>query len=314
MNPLRALFLSLSRIPPAVMILLIVGLAVVVAMVINNQVGQQTHELEAQKAALEAKMSQKATVVYATKDIQEGATISSDALEEKQVDASTKPVDALESSGMAVGRIAKTSIAVGNIVSAHDLAPINLATGFESKIKDGYRAVTFGVDNTSGVAGFIAPGSHVDIIASVGSGADVKAAPILSDVEVIAVGTTYQRAPNSAAGAAAANPASSVTVGVSPVDANKLIKSNSSGKLYLTLRNDKDHTPVAVVDITSLYAKSHSASDVASLPPPPSSLPPLPQGGAGMPGLPALAPPPPKDHEVEQWAASKKDVITVPRM
>ncbi len=57
------------------------------------------------------------------------------------------------------------------------------------------RALTFGVDNNSGVAGFVNPDSRVDIIAMVGTGADTKAAPILSDVEVIAVGQLYQKSP-----------------------------------------------------------------------------------------------------------------------
>ncbi len=111
------------------------------------------------------------------------------------------------------------------------------------------RAVTFGVDNNSGVAGFVTPDSHVDVIAMVGAGADTKASAILSDVEIIAVGQLYQKSP----GQSAAMPSSSVTVCVSPEDANKLIKAISASKLYLTLRNDKDHTPVATVDVTSMF-------------------------------------------------------------
>jgi pilus assembly protein CpaB len=174
------------------------------------------------------------------------------------------------------------------------------------------RAVTFGVDNNSGVAGFITPESHVDIIGMVGTGSDTKAQPILSDVEIIAVGQVYQKTPGQAASA----PASSVTVAVSPEDATKLIKAILAGKLYLTLRNDKDHTPVATVDINALFPKS-AKGDLASLPPPsalpPPPLPGAPDVGGGMPGAMSTAPPPPPLHEIEMWSGSKKDVLSVPK-
>ena len=56
---------------------------------------------------------------------------------------------------MATARVAKAAIAAGQIVSQHDLAVSTITSlGFESRLKDGFRAVTFGVDNNSGVAGF----------------------------------------------------------------------------------------------------------------------------------------------------------------
>ena len=55
------------------------------------------------------------------------------------------------------------------------------------------RAITFGIDNNTGVAGFVNPESHVDIMSIVGAGADIKAQPILSDVEVIAVGQSFRK-------------------------------------------------------------------------------------------------------------------------
>jgi len=178
------------------------------------------------------------------------------------------------------------------------------------------RAVTFAVDNNSGVAGFVTPESHVDIVAMVGSAAETKAQPILSDVEVIAVGQMYQKTP----GQTTAVPASSVTVAVTPEDAQKLIKGVVAGKLYLTLRNDKDHTPVATVDVTSLFAKPAAPKNELAALPPPSALPPpplpgVPDAGPGVgPGaLPAAPPPPPPLHEIEVWSGSKKDVLSVPK-
>ena len=315
MNPLRALFLSLSRMPPAVMLLVIIGLAVVVTMMVTGKVSESEKTFEARKAELEQKANAKGRVVYTIKDIPEGQTIPSDALEEREIEQAKIPADAITSASLATGRVAKYGISTGQIVSQHDLAPQGISLGFESRLKEGMRAVTFGVDNNSGVAGFVTPESHVDIIGMVGQGAETKASPILSDVEVIAVGQIYQKAP----GQATAVPASSVTVAVSPEDATKLIKGIMAGKLYLTLRNEKDHTPVATVDITSLFPKPQVAKgELASLPPP-SALPPPPLPGApdvgmGGPGaMPAAPPPPPPLHEIEVWSGSKKDVLSVPK-
>lgn len=308
MNPLRALFLSLSRMPPAVMLLTIVGLAVVVTMMVTGKMSESQQQLDRERAALTAKQAEKVKVVYTTKDIPEGATISADALEEKDCEAGKVPMDALQASSSAIGRIAKYGIPAGQVVSQHDMVLTGVSVGFESKIKEGQRAVTFAVDNQSGVAGFVAPGSYCDIVGIAGNGRETKAAPILSDVEVVAVGTVYQKSSGSGA-----VPASSVTVALNPEDANKLIKAVTAGKLYLTLRNEKDHTPVAVTDVTNLFEKPPvPRSEVAALPPP-SALPPPPLPGAPSKLSEATPPPPPPLHEIELWSGSKKETLSVPK-
>ncbi len=314
MNPLRALVLQLSRIPIALLLVIIVVVAGVIAMGVTSIITESQKTYEARKAELEQKANAKGKVVYTVHDIAEGQPIPGDALEEKEIEQSKIPQDAITSASLATGRIAKYGILAGQIVSQHDLAPQGISLGFESKLKEGMRAVTMSIDNNSGVAGFVTPDSHVDVIAMVGTGADTKASPILSDVEVIAVGQLYQKSP----GQSAAMPSSSVTVTVSPDDATKLIKAISASKLYLTLRNDKDRTPVATVDVTSMFSSGPNGKPDDLALQPPSSLPPppLPGGpdlGGGMPGAMApAAPPPPPLHEVEIWSGSKKDVISVP--
>jgi len=314
MNPLQALILQLSRIPIALLLVIIIVIAGVIAWGVTGIISESQRTYEARKAEIEQKANAKGKVVYTIKDIAEGQPIPSDSLEEREIEQSKIPQDAITSSSLATGRIAKYGILAGQIVSQHDLAPQGISLGFESKLKEGKRALTFGIDNNTGVAGFVNPDSRVDIIAMVGSGADTKAAPILSDVDIIAVGQIYQKA----AGQSTAIPSSSVTVCVSPEDANKLIKAISASKLYLTLRNDKDHTPVATVDVTSMFSGNPSGKDDLAQLPAPSSLPPPPLPGApdmgnGMPGAMApAAPPPPPMHEIEIWRGGNKDVVSVP--
>ncbi|CAF0730922.1 unnamed protein product [Rotaria sordida] len=160
------------------------------------------------------------------------------------------------------------------------------------------RAVTFAVDANSGVAGFIAPDSHVDILGMAGSGADTRVAPILSDVQVVAVGQMFERQ--------AKKPSQSCWF---------------TSKLYLSLRNGSDHVPVATVDVTALYprpvkigATNSGEQTISTLAPPP-----LPDFNAGPMATTAFGsntaqtPTPPPLHEIEMWTGSKKDVVAVPK-
>jgi pilus assembly protein CpaB len=196
----------------------------------------------------------------------------------------------------------------GEPLSMRDVAAYAGTTGFQSKLQPGERAVTLAVDSNTGVAGFIVPDSHVDVMMQVGSAADTKTRPILSDVRVVASGTTYKRQP----GETTAVPTSNVTVAVTPGEASKLINGMSAGRIYLTLRSDKDHTPIAVSDVNSLFGKpaKPQIAESISLPAPP--LPPPSDGRADV-SLPApvAAPAPIPTHEVEQWQGDKRDVTAV---
>jgi pilus assembly protein CpaB len=268
-------------------------------------------EIDKNKNAYNSAVSQlnnkpKGMVLVLTKDVPEGGTITAECLETKQVELNRISDDMLTDPSQAVGRIAKFSLPTASYLSAHDLTIDHRPLGFQAKLREGERAITFAVDSTTGVAGFVTPDSNVDIIAQVGSGSEVKSAPILSDVRVVAVGTIYQKNP----GDTNAQPVSSVTVAVRPDDADKLINAMSAGRIYLTLRSDKDHTPVTVWNINSLFNKPHPPAAVGVIPPPP--LPPplavLPENNAA-----SFAPvaKPPSFHEVEQWSGGNKNIAQV---
>jgi len=302
--------------PPFLMLLIIVGLAVTATMLYMQQSSQKDAQLQSLKNAQTAEANQKGPVVYAAKDIPEGTEITADALEQREELVSKIPAGAMTSPSAGVGGLAAYPIQQGTMVLSNAVKARIATVGFEGKIKDGFRAVTFGIDSNAGVAGFVSPGAHVDILCITGSAAETKAAPVLSDVEVIAVGSTYRKAP----GETQATQAPSITVLVNPEDAEKLVKAVTAGKPYLTLRNEKDHTPLATVDITALFPKppkpEEAGGEVASSLPPP-SLPPPPLPGAPAPGADAGAanapPPPPPMHEIELWSGSKKEVLSVPQ-
>ncbi len=318
MNPLRSVLLALSRTPPAIMLTMIIGIAAVVSLVVVNEEANRSKNLDLTISDMQRKANQKTKVVYIVKDISEGSQIPAEALEEKEIELSRAPVDSVASSAMIIGRTAKFGMQAGQIASTHDLAPQGVQLGFESRLRAGQRAVTFAVDSNSGVAGFINPDSRVDIMGMAGAGAETRVAPILSDVEVIAVGQMFEKQGHGAT----ANPANSVTVAVSPEDTQKLIKAVAASKLYLALRNASDHAPVVTVDVTALFpvkadtTLTTTASRNLDLPVPPLPVVPLPDGNTAQPGpasITATPSLPPPLHEIEIWTGSKKDVISVPK-
>jgi pilus assembly protein CpaB len=304
MNPLRAIVIGLSRLPVPVVLLAVVGLAVAVTCsVISFIQAEQNKVAEIRRQLDDQSKPRTFHAVYAVKDIQEGSVISSEALEERDSQGAP-PSGNIQFSSMAVGRLAKYTIPAGTFISIHDLAAIR-STGLEGKLKPGYRAVTLPVDLSSGVAGFVAPGSHVDVLASAGSGHETKTGCILSDVELLAVGSTMQRTGNDTN---AANQVSTVTVALTPDDTTKLIKAEvASGKLYLALRGDRDHTPVAVVDVTSLYPRMASQFQAPPNLPPLSATPAIVESDTRQVILPRA-----RNHEVEMFAAGQKQVVAVP--
>lgn len=85
----------------------------------------------------------KSTVVYATKDIPENKKITLEAIEQREIEQSKIPADALYKADEAVGKISRYGISEGQIISTHDLVKyeridnvvIDLKNGYGQKIK-----------------------------------------------------------------------------------------------------------------------------------------------------------------------------------
>lgn len=302
----RNLFLLASRIPPKLMLLIVTSLALCASFLVQQEMSKKDSLLKQQQLA--ANQKETGPLLVAARDIPEGATISADALEVKTVETTKIPVGALSDSAGAVGLLARMPIHAGDTVLSQSLKFPERAKGFEAKIKAGYRAITFPVDASTGVAGFLTPDCHVDILAQMGSGAESTAAPILSDVQVVAVGTIYKKTP----GSEDAQPTSSVTVAVQPKEAAKLINAMAAGKLYCLMRSQNDHSPLAVKDVSKIVpsssSKTESYSEITAMPSMPTTLPTPPpvldtpeEGPAAHPA-----------YNVDAWSANKKENVSFP--
>ena len=140
-----------------------------------------------------------------------------------------------------VGRGLIQSITENEAVLPGKLAPVGSGAGLPPVIPEGKRAVSVRVNDVIGVAGYVLPGTHVDVLATVSptnQDTDMTSKVVLTNVLVLASGTKIeqdveQNKPISV---------SVVTLLVDPVEAERLTLASTEGKIQLALRNPLDTT------------------------------------------------------------------------
>jgi pilus assembly protein CpaB len=139
------------------------------------------------------------------------------------------------------GRALLTNLAGNEPVLESKLAPKEAGAGLPATIPEGMRAVSVAVNEVNGVAGFVIPGTMVDILVTgrlSGKNADANdniTRVILENVRVLAAG---QQVEQDREGKPQKVPV--VTVLVTPEDATKLTMASTEGKIQLALRNTID--------------------------------------------------------------------------
>jgi len=141
-----------------------------------------------------------------------------------------------------IGRAAIVPLVPNEVLLDQELAKRGEGAGLPVSIPSGMRAVSVGVDDVVAVAGFVTPGTIVDVLATgsvVGEGqGESITRTILEHARVLAVGqqlTTENGKPQSAP---------VVTLLVNPADGEKLTLAASTGKIHLALRNVVDAADV----------------------------------------------------------------------
>jgi pilus assembly protein CpaB len=122
------------------------------------------------------------------------------------------------------------------------LAPIGSGAGLPPTITEGMRAISVKVNEVVGVAGFVIPGTRVDVLATVRrpDGAS-QSRTVLSNVQVLTAGTRYDQERATKEGKPI--PTSVVTLLLTPDDAEKMTLAAEEGRIMLALRNPLDTAP-----------------------------------------------------------------------
>ena len=103
-------------------------------------------------------------VFIAAADISPGTAISGAAVKAVTWPQAVIPPNSASTMREIEGRVVKVPIPQGNPILFSMLAPEGTAAGLSGILEDGKRALTVKVDEVAGVAGFLHPGDHVDVL------------------------------------------------------------------------------------------------------------------------------------------------------
>jgi pilus assembly protein CpaB len=272
-------------------LLMIGGLALAIGLLVSYSVYNQMRKGTGANQPL-------VQVAVAAHDIQIGARLTDHDVTLAAVPQSSVPPGAFlrikDVIGRGAGRGAVLPISKGDFILPYKLAADNAGGGLPSLIPQGMRAVTVRVNDVVSVAGFVQPGTSVDVLATgnSGPGGERQTTTVLENVAVAAVGKNLD--PNAPPDAPSAP---TITLFVSPDDAQKLALATQEGRIQLALRNPLDTKKGAV------GATHESALYPGGAPTPSTEAKPKLHRVVTKPA----APPPPSTYGVEMIRGSKRD-------
>lgn len=176
-------------------------------------------------------------VVVAANDIQVGSKVSEPDVRLAKFPPANLPAGAYTKRSQVLGRGVVVPIAKGEFVLPAKLAAENAGSGLPSLIPPGMRAVSVRVNEVVSVAGFVTPGTRVDVLltGTPAGASEQQTTTVLQNVAVIASGHTLER---TSSGEPQNTPV--ITLLVSPDDAQRLTLASSEGHIQLSLRNPLD--------------------------------------------------------------------------
>jgi len=188
-------------------------------------------------------------VVVAQHPLKLGARLTND-----DVKLAKWPADTQVSGGFAkledvVDRGLLSDVSENEPLTSARVAPREAGAGLPPSIPTGMRAVSVKVNEVIGVAGFVVPGTRVDVMVTLTNRQkqqDSITRVVVSNVQVLTAGTRYDQE-NAKDGKPI--PSTVVTLLVAPDDGERIALAASEGQIMLTLRNPLDTAPTATTGV-----------------------------------------------------------------
>lgn len=193
---------------------------------------------EARAATLEV-----VDVAVAARDMGAGTVLTPEDVRLVEWPVHALPAEFSRSPSEVVGRGLLTAVKTNEPLLSSKLASREAGGGLPIVIPAGLRAMSVKVDDVVGVAGFVLPGTRVDVMVTLDQGAgeqEPKTRLLLQNIRVASAGQTTER---DAQGKPKSVPV--VTLLVNPVEGEKLALASSKGRIQLALRNSLDTDSVA---------------------------------------------------------------------
>jgi pilus assembly protein CpaB len=245
--------------------------------------------------------------VVAAKQMPLGTLITRDAVKLVDWPAQTPLQGGFSTLDEVVDRGLISAVVENEPISENKLAPKEAGAGLSPTIKPGMRAISIRVNDTIGVAGFVVPGSRVDVVSILADkrgNNEMLSRVVLSNVLVLSAGTRYDQEESRTDGKPIRS--SVATLMLDPLDADRVALAQSQGELVLTLRHPLDLEPSDQrgIRFASLITGAEEAAPKPAAPAGPRrALPPPPP--------PPPAPPVVKAYTVETIRAAKRSEETL---
>ncbi|MDI7258523.1 MAG: Flp pilus assembly protein CpaB, partial [Thermodesulfobacteriota bacterium] len=227
---------------------IILGIAIIIAFVTSVLI----YNYLQRKAKVKDVTLETQSIAVAKVDMNWGTVLTKEVIEMKPFLKNSLPTGHFSDPASLVGRVLVSPVKTTEPIFESKLAPTTIKTGgVAAVVSPKKRAVAVKVDKVIGVAGFIYPGNHVDVLVTTtprtGAGqADPITKIVLQNILVLAIGQEIERKGKEEK----ATPVDVITLEVTPEEAEKLALAATEGKLQLALRNFSDTEDVLTKGMT----------------------------------------------------------------
>lgn len=187
----------------------------------------------------EVQQVQYTKVIIATLDIPQWKTVEAVDITEKEWPKEAVTKDMFTDKSLVLGKVAINNVYKDELLDARRVVDPKGGNIFSLGFPEYKRAFTLRVNDVSGVGGFLLPDNHVDILASwklSDAGEEVHTETIAQDIKVLAVDQ------ESTSDKKKAVVVRSVTMEMTPQQAEEVFKKQTQGSIQLALRNPTDTT------------------------------------------------------------------------
>lgn len=178
-------------------------------------------------------------VVVAAADLALGTELKKEDLTVINFPAGAVPAGSFTKPNDVIGRGVISTIVKNEPVLSAKLASKEAGAGLPPVIPDGMRAVSVRVNDVIGVAGYVLPGTRVDVVCTespTNQSSDATSKVILSNVQVVTAGTRMEQDQDKGKPVQV----TVVTLLVYPEQSERLALASTEGKIQLALRNPLD--------------------------------------------------------------------------
>lgn len=179
-------------------------------------------------------------VVVAARDLSLGTVLTAEDVKLASWPGGLLPEGYSASVEEVLGRGVITNVVLNEPLISSKIAVKEAGGGLPIVIPEGYRGVSVRVDDVISIAGFVVPGTRVDVMVTLDQGENPVTKVILQNISVLTSGQVIEQAVNG-------EPilVTVITMLVTPEQAEELVLAATRGRIQLALRNTLDIDSIA---------------------------------------------------------------------